>query len=250
MPRQISDADETRRLNMNDVTVQQWIDTHSGKKPSRAFLAAAARAEAGAVFGLATIGGQDAQSALAADREVERLLKQPGATQPGTAAFQKVVAQLVKSPLTGVTSITSLALQKSGWNPATPNAAGGVDSAVQYGANIGSAPFFSLVQGTRSVSVNDDDNAWIVGLLSRALALFAPGQATFVENAIIVTGSGVQLAITRYAPDSANPNSVTLQQTIYALNTALWGSVAEKIAGIGVTDASAWLTEFVTPRQA
>jgi hypothetical protein len=233
----------------HDVSPQQWIEMNSAKKSRAAFLAVGPQGEAGAVFGLATIGGHEADSALAADREVERLLKQPGATQPGTAAFQKLVTQLASSPLTGVTSITSLALQKSGWSPATPTAAGGKDSALQYGANIGAAPFFSLVGATRTVSASNDDSAWIVGVLSRALALFAPGKATFVENAIIATGSGVQLAITLYAPDSANANGVVMQQTTYRLNTAIWTSFAEKVASVRVTVASEWMSEMTTPRQ-
>jgi hypothetical protein len=203
----------------------------------------------GPVFGLASIGGDGASAALQADREVNRLRQQPGATQPGTPAFQAMVRQFSKSPLSGVTTVTALALRKSGWEPRTPGAAGNKQASVDYGTNIGRAPFFTLTSASQSVSVGSDDDAWtVVHLMAQALSLFVPGTASFVENVITVSGDSVQLAIVLYAPDT-DASSVAVKQSIFAFGTAQWPSFAEKVAGIQVTCADEWVGLMASPRQ-
>ena len=241
-----------------NLSVSQWLQQHSQKprennRPAvtSTRLAMATPADGPAsVFGIAYIGGSGMQSALDADREVDRLLKKTGATQQGTSAFSELVKQFARSPLSGLTSITHLALRQSGWDPGKPGAPDSKRDSLQYGLNISSAPFFTLTAATRAVSIGANDSAWnVTGLLSRALSLFVAGPATFVENAITVEGNQYLLALSVYVPDPAGARSVVMQQTIYAFQAVEWPSFAEQVAGVQVTCAAEWLTKMASPRQ-
>lgn len=241
-----------------NLSASQWLEQHSlqpressGPAVTSTRLAMATPADGpGSVFGIACIGGSSMKSALDADREVDRLLKKTGAMQPGTPAFNDLVRQFANSPLTGVTSITNLALRQSGWDPGKPGALDSKGNSLQYGLNISSAPFFTLTAASRAVSIGANDSAWnVTGLLSRALSLFVAGPTTFVENAITVEGNEYLLALSVYVPDPAGARSVVMQQTIYAFQAVEWPSFAEQVAGVQVTCAAEWLTKMASPRQ-
>ncbi len=241
-----------------NLSVPQWLEQHSLKlsesrnllmTPTPLAMATAADGP-GSVFGIACIGGSDMQRALESDREVDRLLKKTGATHQGTPAFNDLVKQFARSPLSGLTSITNLALQQSGWDPGKPGTPDGKQYSLQYGLNISSAPFFTLTTASRAVSVGTNDSAWnVTGLLSRALALFVVGPTTFVENAITVEGNEYLLTVSVYVPDPTGANSVVMQQTIYGFQALEWPSFAQQVAAVQVTCVAEWLTKMASPRQ-
>jgi hypothetical protein len=238
------------------ASILQWLEGHPiplGNRDANVMLAARANAvgagKSGAAFGLASIGGPDVESALTADREVARLYKQPGATTPGTPAFKNMVTAFKDSPLTGLTTITMMALSQSGWDPARPNAPDSQTKALEYGKRITAAPFFTFVSSS-SLTVNSSNSNWpIVSLLNRALSLFVGEGPQFVENIVTVIGDKYQLSILAYTLQTNIDNSLVMQEAIFNFNTATWPDFAERVASKQVTCTDEWSAKMTSPRQ-
>ena len=235
--------------------VAEWMGLHTGSEMAARSAGAVGAPMAfsgsgsGPVFGLAGIGGSAVDAALGADREVSRLLKQPGATDSGTAANQALVEAFTLSPLTGITTITSLALRKANWGPKHPTAAGARQSALEYGNQVNRAPFFSLVTAASTISsTGDGDAVSLARLLGDALSLFITGSPMFVRNAISVN-KDYQLSLMVYTPSTSNANNIVAQQTVYALNLTTWPNFASQIARAGITCVDEWIALMVTPKQ-
>src|SRR5690349_24074745 len=113
--------------------VSAWL--HQQHISTRTVLVSSASAAAGTVepngakapgstMGIAGISGAAAAAALDADGELAELLKEPDAAKPGTPAFNNLVDQFTKSPLSGIATVTNMALRKSQWKPHDPSAPG------------------------------------------------------------------------------------------------------------------------------
>jgi len=219
----------------------------------------------GSIMGIAGISCTEAVAALDADGKLAELLKEPDATKPGTPAFNDLVNQFIKSPLSGIATVTNMALRKSQWKPQDPSAPANHAALEAYGKNLASSPFFSLkstvevgslsqLKPTSQTAPAKEDPAFTVAALQRNVLgfLFTP-PLTFVENRIVANSGGKFQFILSVYGIGDDPNSVTFRQTAWEFRSEFWTNFAETVATSGVNNgtfatAESWLAKFGTPR--
>lgn len=230
------------------------------------------------------VGGADAASALALDKQIAAA-RGPGDPTP------ELIRLFKRSPLTGCTSIMDMALTSSGWNPLDPRQVGNYAGFMNYATTLGRTPFFTQppATGTKTLPGGKNFNALIgqvanlmpgltnadreritTTVLHLAHAVFGPGgggnvqrsamSTLFTQQALGVNSGQIQINLyfcqvamvykhteSKHSSSTTEQSSFTVHRFTTGFQTSIWEQYAEAVAKKQITVVDEWLKKTTSP---
>lgn len=268
--------------------VAAWLDIHDPEKRAKLFESGADEARSLQGIGNPAVSGgvltgNGISPAQNLDNSFQAIINNPEGAQGQLTPkqYQKAVDIFKENPISGCSSVLTIARASANFNPLAANVTGQAPKFLKYLDNVASAPFFEILYSNTSTfkRESEDYNSLIEGIanlfggvttqdlvsIKNGLTEMAKSatsrketqqsQTMYAQNTLQTSGNDVTVLICystvqmqmKEGKSESYQSEYTVVQSRIKFFQEFWPIYAERVMNVNYTAVTDWLTQMKTP---